>query len=240
MMAEMSRHDLKKNELADVVVAAVTWIKNNRNLFLSIAGTALAVIILAVFFFSRYSALSARAADKVSMSQALFAQGRPDQAAAQLDEVINKFPHTQAASEARLMKADLLILQKNYDQAEKTVLPVTENGKPKNVVPLAYSTLGTVEEDAGKFQDAVKTYTSFLDKFPEHFMAPRIYESLGRVYELLGSIADAKATYEKLSTLYPATGWAQHAQDRLAALAGQAPSTPAPSAGRTIPQNAQP
>lgn len=233
-MSDMSRHDLKKNELADVVVVAVTWIKNNRNLFFSIAGTVLAVIVLAIFFFTRYHALNARANDKVSLAQGMLAQGQAAQASGQLDEVINRYSRTPAAAEARMVKAELLSSQGNYAEAEKTILPATTGGKPKTMIPLACASLGTIQENEGKYQEAVKTYNNFLDRFPDHYLAPRIYESLGRAYELLGSAADAKATYEKLATLYPASGWAQHAQERIAALTGQKP--PAPATPGSLPQ----
>jgi TolA-binding protein len=225
-MADISRHDLKKNELADFIVIGITWIRNNRNLFFSIAGTVLAVVILAVFFFTRYLALGQRAEDRLSIAQGQLAQGRADQALGLLNEIITKYKNTNAATTARMVKAEYLLSQKNYDEAEKTVLPALTAGKPATVIPLAYSLLGTIREDAGKYKEAIDTYSAFLDKYPEHFLAPKIYESLGRVYELTGSAAQARATYEKLATLYPATEWAQRAQNRLSVL----PAPPQPQA----------
>jgi len=226
-MPDMSRHDLKKNELEDVVVGAVTWIKNNLNLFFSIAVTVLVVFILSIFFFTRYHAIGQRAQDRLSIARGQLAQGHGDQGLALLNEILTKYPDTRASTEARLTKVEYLIIQKNYDEAEKTVLPVVESGKPATVVPLAYVTLGAIQEDSEKFKEAIQTYTRFLDRYPDHFLVPRVYESLGRVNELTASVQDAKAAYEKLATLYPATGWARHAQDRLAILSGQTPPPPA-------------
>jgi TolA-binding protein len=222
-MSDLTRQQLKRNELADLIVAAVTWIKNNRNLFLSIAGTASAVLILGIFFFTRYYALTKRANDKLAIAQGFMYRGQNNEAVKLIDEVIRQYSRTPAADKARLLKADYLSIQGDYEGAQKAVAPVVEKGKPKSVVPLAYGALGRVQENAGKYQEAIKTYTAFLDKYAEHFMAPKIYESLGRVYELSNMPAEARSTYEKLATLFPASGWAQRAQERLQMLPQQAP-----------------
>ncbi|MHB9155277.1 MAG: YfgM family protein [Endomicrobiales bacterium] len=218
-MSDISRHQLKKNELADFVVAAVTWIRENRSVFLSVAGTCLLILALGTFFLVRLETLKVRAADRLSMAEGMMYQGQPDQGLKLLDEIITRYSRTVAASRARMVKADYLVSRKQYDDAEKAILPVVENGVPKTIIPLAMSVLGTIREDAGKYKEAIALCTSFLDTYPEHFLAPRIYESLGRLYELSGSTAEAKATYEKLATLYPASPWAQQAQERVTLLA---------------------
>ncbi len=48
-----------------------------------------------------------------------------------------------------------------YDEAEKTILPVVEDGKPKTIIPLAMSVLGAIRENAGKYKEAITTYNSF-------------------------------------------------------------------------------
>lgn len=222
-MSNTARSDLKKNELADIVVIAANWIKENQSLFFSFAGTAALIIVFAVFFFARYHSLGSRADDKFAMGQAMLFQGQPDQGLSILDEIINRYPRTVAASQARLTKAQFLIEKGKFDEAEKTILPATENARPKIIIPLALSVLGTIRENAGKYKEAIAVQTAFLDKFPEHFLAPRAYESLARLYELTGSLTEAKTAYEKLATLYPSSLWAQRAQERIKALSGQAP-----------------
>lgn len=237
-MSDITRSQLKKNELADLVVLAVEWIKKNQSLFFGIAGTAVMIIFFGIFFFARYQSLGSRADEKFAMGQAMLLQGQPDQGLKTLDEVITQYSRTEAASKARLTKAEYLLEKKQLDEAEKTILPAIENARPKTVIPLAYSILGTIREEAGKYKEAISLQRTFLDRYPDHFLAPRAYESLARLYELSGSPAEAKSTYEKLATLYPASLWAQRAQEHIAALSAQnvpSPGKPALRSNTVLP-----
>jgi len=225
-MADFSRQGLKKNELEDVVLWAVNWAKSNRQLFNGIAGILAVSIALTVFFFIRYHTVRERANDKLSFAQANFLQGKPQDGAKILDEIINQYPGTTADYKARLQKAEYLFDLQDYAGAEKAITPVIEKGRPKTVIPLAMSVLGAVRENAGNYREAIATYNAFLDNYPEHFLTPKIYESLARVYEITGSTQDARSSYEKLATLYPSSPWAQRAQERIAALSNN-PQVPA-------------
>jgi tetratricopeptide (TPR) repeat protein len=217
-MSDMTRHQLKKNELEDFVLKSVDWIKNNRQLAGTVAGTVVFVLALAVFFFIRYNLVWARANDKLSFAQANFFQGKPEEGIKIFNEIIAQYPGTVADYQARMQKAIYLAETHNFTEAEQTIMPAVENGKPKTVLPLAASILGAVRENAGKYKEAAEAYNSFLDKYPEHFLSPKIYESLARIYEISGSTQDAKTTYEKIVTLYPASPWAQRAQQRITAV----------------------
>lgn len=223
-MPHIERLQLKKNKLADIALNVAEWIRVNRSTFLSIAGTVALVIVFAGFFLIRLSSLEKRAEDKFTAGQAMLMQGQPDQGIAVLTEVIAQYPRSEAASRARLTKAEYLFEKKQLDEAEKTILPATESARPKTIVPLAMSVLGTIREDAGKYKEAIELQNAFLSRYPEHYLAPRAYESLARLYELTGRTAEAKTTYEKLAALYPASAWAQRAQERAATLSpGKSP-----------------
>lgn len=236
-MSDIPRSYLKKNELADLAASSVKWAKENQSTFFSIAGTVALILVLSGFFFARYHALNRRADDKFNMGQGMLFQGQSDQGLATLSEIITQYPRSEAATKARLTKAEFLLEKKQYDEAEKAILPATENARPKIMIPLALSVLGTIREDAGKYKEAIAVQTALLDRYPEHFFAPRAYESLGRLYEITGQTADAKTTYEKLATLYPQSLWAQRAQERIAALAsrGAPAASPSPAAPSPAP-----
>lgn len=226
-MSGIPRNELKKNELEEIVLKIIFWIKNNKQVFIGAASTVGIICFFAVFLFMRLNTMKTRSADKLSMAQGMIYQGQIDNGMKVLDEIISQYSRTESSFKARLLKAEYLILEKKYEEAEKAVFPVVLNGKPKNIIPLAAVVLGTIQEDRTKFTEAVQTYNSFLSKYSDHFLAPKVYESLGRVYEMLGSKQEAKNAYEKLSTLYPATGWAQRAQEKIAeissSMAGAAP-----------------
>lgn len=218
MENNFSRHNLNKNELAEIVLKAVEWIKNNRNLFYAVSATILGVIIIAVFFAARLQTMKTRGEEKLAMAQGLLYQGQADQGMGLLDELINSYSIAGLGYKARMIKSDFLAMQRNYPLAEQTLLPVTQSGKPKKIVPLALASLGIIQESQAKYNEATATYNAFLDKYPDHFLAPKVYESLARVHEITNSPAQARSTYEKIATLYPATAWAQRAQERLSVL----------------------
>lgn len=219
-MASLTRHDIKKDELTEIILNCAEWIKKNRTMFFSVAGTVLGVAVLTAFFFVRFYSLKSRAIDRLAIAQGELQQGDPAKAIGQLDDVINKYANTKASFQARLSKAEYLFRQGNFDEAENMVKPVVENGKPKKIVPLAMATLGTIYESNAKYSEAIETYNKFLDKYPGHFLAPKVFESLARVYELTNVIDKAISTYEKLASLYPAPGWANRAQERINMLSG--------------------
>lgn len=226
-MSQFSRQDLKKNELAEIIGKAVEWITHNRNTFYGISATVAGAIIIAVIFTVRMHDLKIRGGEKLAVAQGLLYQGQAGQGMALLDELISSFSSGEISSKAQLAKAEFFISQRNYKDAEQSVLAVVQNGKPKTVLPLALSMLGVVQENGEKFQEAAATYNSFLDKYPDHFLAPKTYESLARVREVMGQPLEARSTYEKIATLYPGTAWAMHAQERLAALPVQQTQQPA-------------
>jgi len=168
-MADFSRHELKKNELEDIVLKIADVAKNNRQLFSGVSLTIVVLIALAIFVFVRFQAVKVRAEEKLAFAQANFFQGKPQDAMGIFDEIINQYPGTAAAYKSRLHKATYLLEMQKYDEAEKTILPVTENGKPKTIIPLAMSLLGAIRENSGKYKEAISAYNTFLDNYPEHF-----------------------------------------------------------------------
>lgn len=231
----MSRQQLKKNELANIMVIAVDWIKNNRTTFFTFLAAIFGILMFSVFFFNRYQTMRARAEEKLSMAQGQIQQGQIAQGTATLDDIINSYGGTAASYRARLLKAEYLMHENKFKEAQQTVLPVIDKGKPKEIVPLAYETLGVIQEDEGSFTDALKTYSAFLEKYPEHFLAPKVYESIARIHELTGTPREARSMYEKLATLYPGTAWAQRAQEKIKIL----PATPAPGVPGALPPAAK-
>lgn len=221
-----ARHLLKRNDMEHYVLLGVDWIKANRQTAFSIAAITAGIIIFAVFVFARFQTAQGRANDRLSMAQGRLYGGDIPGGVAGLDEIIQKYAGTAAASQARLLKADYLESQKNFTAAAEMARTVIAEGKPKTIIPLAYMALGAIQENAGDLKGAIATYTAFLDKYPDHFYAAKTYESLGRLHEFSNAPGEAKSAYERLATMYPDTGWAQRARERLSFL--------------TAPQAAQP
>ena len=217
---ELSRTELKRNELVDFVGGIAERIGRNRSFYASIAVTVLVLIILSVFFLSRYHTMALRADEKLSYAQALLYNGQGDEATRMLDEIISQYGRTPAAPLARLIQAEALSRQQKYQEAENILLPFTRQNKPKHLIPMSVVALAATQENGGKLNEAAATCASFIEKYPEHILTPKVYESLARIHELKNTPLEAKAVYEKIVTLYPGSGWAARAQELLAQLAG--------------------
>lgn len=220
------RHLLKRNDLEHYLLTAVDWIKANRQTALSIAAISAGVIIFAVFVIVRLHTAQGRANDRLSMAQGRLYSGDIAGGVSGLDEIIQKYAGTAAASQARLLKADYLESQKNFTAAAEMARAVMADGKPKTIIPLAYMSLGNIQENAGDIKGAIATYTAFLDTYPDHFYAAKAYESLGRLHEFANEPGEAKSAYERLATMYPDTAWAQRARERLSFLSSTTAAQP--------------
>ena len=219
-MSDIFKNPFTPHGFDQKALSSIEWINANRRLALSVIGTLTVVTVLTVFFFIRYQSVAATTTDKLAIAQGMLYQGQADQGLTLLNEIIARHEGSVPGSHARLIKAQYLLTDGGYEEAEATVTPLITNGKPKEVVPLAYGILGVIQENGQRIPDAITTYRTFLDKFPDHFMAPRMYESLGRAYELNNALSDAAATYEKLAALYPSSPWSQRAQERIAVISG--------------------
>lgn len=223
-----ARHLLKRNDLEHYLLMAVDWVKANRQTALSIAAITAGVIIFAVFVVVRFHTAQGRANDRLSMAQGRLYSGDIAGGVAGLDEIIQNYAGTAAASQARLMKADYLLSQKNFTAAAEVARVVLSDGKPRTIIPLAYMALGDIQENGGDIKGAIATYTAFLDKYPDNFYAAKAYESLGRLHEFSNAPGEAKTAYERLATMYPDTGWAQRARERLSFLSSSTAQPAAP------------
>jgi len=229
MPNDMSRHELKTNKLAEYVDTAVDWAANNRNTFYASAGAIFGIVLFGIFFLSRLQSSHLRNEEKLSMAQYMVRSNdasQQGQGADMLDAVIRSNASSSAGIRAAIVKADALLRQQNNNQSEITLQNVINNPSgDKKLLPFAYSVLGILYENTGKYAQAIGVYNGFLGKYPDHFLVPRIYESLARVLEISGNIAEAKTTYEKLVTLYPASAWAQNAQERIISISNQLQSS---------------
>jgi TolA-binding protein len=232
MTNDMSRHELNRNQLAEYIDIGVDWAMNNRNAFYAVAGTVVGLLLFGVFFFTRLQDARLRSEEKLSMAQYMTRSNDASQAGQGLGllaEVIRSNASSSTGIRAGLARADALMHQQNYTEAETTLQSIinTNNGD-KKLLPFAYSMLGIIYENTGKYAQATGLYNAYLGRYPDHFLTPRIFESLARVQELSGNLAEAKATYERIVTMYPASAWTQNAQERIITISGELAKTPAP------------
>ena len=203
----------------DKIETALGWIKKNRETFIGSVVILLAIIVFSVYFLFHYRGLRDTAWKSLFIAQQQAGGGNFAQAQQQL-AAIESYGSTSAAPYATLFKGDMLFAQGKFQEAAAEYSKLTSS---KDVAPFAIYSVGKCKEAEGDLAGAQVSYSDFLLKTPEHFIAPEVHSSLARAQELSGGADLARTTYEKIVLLYPDTSWAMQAKARLT------PKPPAPA-----------
>ena len=191
------------------------WLKNNRETFLGSIVIIIAAIILGAFFSMRYSQINKAAWKELFMAKQQARVGQLDAANKSLANIETGFSNTTAAGYAYLLKGDILFSTQKYDAAVKAYQQASDFAKPETIVPVALSNIGKTQEAQNDFNNAIVSYKSFLERYPEHFLAPEAHFSIATIYEIQNKKDEAKSAYEKIALLYPQTLWAENAKAKL-------------------------
>ena len=146
--------------------------------------------------------------------QSQLAQGKMEDARKSLSSWETRFQRSDAASYANFIKADLAYRTSDYVQAGQIYGEVSASGQPEVVRPLALSAQVSCEEAAGRLAEAQKLAQSFLDKYPDHYLAAPMYMTQARLAELSGNAAAAVTIYDRFTLLFPQTPWSTLAKNR--------------------------
>ncbi|MCG2725617.1 MAG: tetratricopeptide repeat protein [Elusimicrobia bacterium] len=194
---------------------ALKWIKENRETFVGSFVILIAAIILGSFFALRYSQIKKAAWKELFMAKQQAKMGKIDLANQSLAKIETGFSNTTAAGYAFLLKGDILFTQQKYEDAAAAYQKASDFAKPETIVPVALSNIGKSQEAGKDFDKAIASYKSFLERYPEHFLAPEAHFSIATIYEMQDKKDEAKSAYEKIAILYPQTLWSESAKTKL-------------------------
>jgi len=138
-------------------------------------------------------------------------QGKHQEAVAELDRLIAKFPEDSVSRRsARLIKAESLAGLKRFDEAEKLVREVIQANPPENaaVQAPAYNTLGDCLREADRPKDALIAYLHtdllYAKNQEEH---PRALFQISRLFRRLKQDGRADEVWQRLKHDYPRSPW---------------------------------
>ncbi|MCK5357948.1 MAG: tetratricopeptide repeat protein [Elusimicrobiales bacterium] len=191
------------------------WTKNNRETVVGSLVILLAAIILGSFFTLRYSQVNKAAWKELFMAKQQAKMGKLDLANKSIAKIETGFSNTTAAGYAFLLKGDILFATQKYKAAVTAYQKASDLAKPETIVPIALSNIGKTQEAKKNFNEAIVSYRSFLERYPEHFLAPEAHFSIATIYEMQNKKNEAKSAYEKIALLYPQTLWAENAKTKL-------------------------
>lgn len=213
------------NPVEKRILLIVEWIKTHRERFWTILGLTVGAIIMAVFAFRHRENEAEEAWNQLGPlhQQVIQAPGANTKKA--LDDWRLRFGRTSAAGYEQLLKADLLYKTSEYIDAAKIYSDLAENGRPAELKPLALVGQVFAEEMAGRLPQSLSAAQTFVQRYPDHFMAASMYLAQARIQELTGNRPAAAALYDRFTILYPQSPWTGFAKSRSQSLG----AIPAPS-----------
>lgn len=205
------------------------WLNNN----LKLAAGLLAVTVIAALgyglFADRAKQRQATAATALYEARKLADGFLPAKkfadAAAQYRAVAEKFSGTQAAYEAALNAADILLEAKDFDQALKLYGRAVEIAPDNFTKTLALYNRGIAEEAAQKPAQAVQSFAEAAKVSKSDFLLPELMMAQARAYESMRDLPKAMDTYRSIQDKFASKPYyASLAAAFLAQLQGKAAS----------------
>lgn len=201
----------------DFGARALDWIKAHRQLS-SWVGT---IIVVAAVLFVWQLSTKRREEDIASreLQGARFAYENQNLplAASELAKVVENYSGTHAASEARLLLANVRLSQGQPQQAVD-VLRDYASGAGKAYRSQAFGLLGAAYENLGRFRDAADAYENGATAARLDFQKVQMLSDAGRAWTTAADTAKAVADYRRIVKDFSKQGGATEAKVRLAEL----------------------
>jgi tetratricopeptide (TPR) repeat protein len=209
MRGSSSSH--KKSNIGGFSNFLIKLIKENRTGFFTAIGFVLGAIALSIFVFMRLQTLNETSSDRLVAAYMSIMAGKKQDAVVHLNNAIAYSGNTPAAYQARLVKADMLVENNEYEQAFVLLREVAEKGNPELIRPLALSRIIYAYDQQKDYANAIIYSNEFINKYGDDFLVKDIYKALARYYTLSGSSEDAKRVYNEILIKFPATAEAEYA-----------------------------
>jgi len=195
----------------------VGWIKAHRQVTTWIGAAVVVGLVLFVWTVSSTRRSEAIADRQLQGARYAFESQNLPLAASELARVVENYSGTNAASEARLLLAQVRLLQGQPQQAIE-VLRDFAPGAGAAYRPQAYGLLGAAYENLGRSRDAAEAYGTGAEHARMDFLKAQMLSDAGRAWTAAGDTAKAVAAYRRIVDQLPKTGPATEAKVRLGEL----------------------
>lgn len=120
---------------------------------------------------------------------------------------IARYAQNHAAHEylslARLIRADFYFNKGDYQQATLSYNDLAIDKLPEKLRPGTLFNMGWAQAEAGRHQEAVGTFTRFINEFPKHEFIPKAYARRGLSNREARDLPKAKADFEFITKEFP-------------------------------------
>lgn len=155
---------------------------------------------------------------------------------AELQDFVKNFPNSVAAGNAQLLIANNQRSEGKIDDALKTLTDFTSKRPEHPLIADAWFSYAVTLEVKKDIPKALETYASVASKYGQTSTAPAALSAQARLTRQQGDIKKARDLYENLVQRFPASIWAQEAQQELNRL----PKTEEPRPVKTETPSATP
>jgi outer membrane protein assembly factor BamD (BamD/ComL family) len=209
---------INSKDIEKHIEEGVRWIREHQERFWAITGTLLISSLFIALLIHRKETETDDAWSQLGGIQSHVAQGKWDDAQKEMADWETRFRSSSASAYAKFMKADMAYHAANYPLAAQIYGEIAQNGQPQPVRPLALFGQISCEEMAGRLSESQKLAQSFLDTYPDHYLAAPVYMTQARLAELTNNSAAAVAIYDRFTLLFPQSPWTALAKSRSQAL----------------------
>jgi TolA-binding protein len=135
--------------------------------------------------------------------------------AAQLDDILKKYPRQYGGQRALFMRAELYFEQKAWDKASSDYLKLARSFPASYLAGVSLFNAAVCAEEQGDVDGALKAYEFVLAERSGGSFASHSLFSIGRLQEQKNAPEEAKKAYDRLVNEYPDSGWTNYAKNRI-------------------------
>ncbi len=166
--------------------------------------------LIAIIFASK--GLASQKAGKITQAEELLLQAKAPQ---QLEEIVNNYKSTPAASVALLDLAKTHFNNGDYTQARAQYERFLKDYKKNELTPIALFGLANCSEADGDFDRAIAQFTEFLKEQAGHYLQAPATLALARSMQQADRSDDARIVLEGFLLKNASTHWAGSAEAAL-------------------------
>lgn len=214
MNQELTKQDIKRNEMAEAVDHGVRWVRLHPQQALWGGLGAAAVVLAVAAFFVRRHQTREEAWSALAAATTYAYSGQTDAALGQVKAVADAHAGSAAAGYARLLAGDVNFQQNKFKEAAAAYQEVLDQPGNAAAVPMALSGLALSQEGAGDCPAAASAAQRFLDSHQDHYLAPQTHAVLARCLAKQEKTEEAKSAFQRIEILYPGTYWETWAKAR--------------------------
>src|SRR6267143_1186347 len=191
----------------------LAWVKLHKQLSSWIGAVIVIAAVLFVWQLSTKRRAEEIASRELQGARFAFENQNLPLAASELAKVVENYSGTNAADEARLLLANVRLLQGQPQQAV-AVMKDYAPGAGSAYRAQAYGLLGASFENMGRFREAGAAYENGAAAARLDFMKAQFLADAGRAWTVAGDTAKAVATYQRILKDFAKEGAATEAKVR--------------------------